>query len=116
MGDSCPDGGSQITQNTLPPADFPPSFTLEMTLHCSMQIGAVSVALNLTLPTLPFNLCILSGKAIFGSISQMVKLRLSHTQRHAVTQWQSRGQAQPSLTPGFYISLPATNNKPSSHA
>lgn len=83
-----------------------------MTFNGSKEIGAISVALYLTLPTLSLNPYItLLGEAIIGSISQMVKLRLTDTQSHTVNQWQNWGPTHPSLTSSFYVSLPATNNK-----
>ena len=97
---------------------LPLRFTLEMTRNGSMQIGVIPAVLNSTLLTLSCSPCILLERAIFGSISQMVKLRPSQTQHHTVTYWQSQGQAQPSLASGFYSSSPTNNkkNKLSGHA
>lgn len=100
---------SQAHSMPLHPLTLPPRFTLEVTCNGSMQIGVISAVLNSTLPTLSCNPCVLLGRAIFGSISQMVKLRPSQTQCHTVTHWQSQGQAQPSLASGFYSSSSAKN-------
>lgn len=68
-----------------------------MALNGSKQIGAISVASYLTRPAWSRNPSITHlGKAIFGSISQTVKLRLTHTQGHSVNQWQSWGGTQSS--------------------
>lgn len=58
------------------------------------------MALYLTLPTWSLNPHVTPlSEALVGFISQVGKLRLTDTQGHAVNQWQSWAQVQPSLSP-----------------